>query len=118
MGYDRARECRRSTEVNGRGFRNTDMDHYTTARFKGMKEGKEDGRGLPEVKAGKLEEKCRRPEEVHCHLVQRPGKVFDKSGCWTEDGSQVRRPEYSDVGGSVKTTENDGKPHNVNNQSK
>ncbi|KAF8169820.1 hypothetical protein K438DRAFT_1730005 [Mycena galopus ATCC 62051] len=35
MGYDRARECRRSTEVNGRGFRNTDMDHYTTARFKG-----------------------------------------------------------------------------------
>ncbi|KAF8208405.1 hypothetical protein K438DRAFT_1754322 [Mycena galopus ATCC 62051] len=109
MGYDRARECRRSTEVNGRGFRNTDMDHYTTARFKGMKEGKGDGRGLPEVKAGKPEEKCRRPEKV---------RVIDKSGRRTEDGSQVRRPEYSDVGGSVKTTENDGKPNNVNNQSK
>ncbi|KAF8193529.1 hypothetical protein K438DRAFT_1934785 [Mycena galopus ATCC 62051] len=87
MGYDRAQECRRSTEVNGRGFRNTDIDHYTTARFKGMKEeGKGDSRGLPEVKA--------------------------------EDGSQVRRLEYSDVGGSVKTTEDDGKPNNVNNQSK
>ncbi|KAF8143389.1 hypothetical protein K438DRAFT_1945845 [Mycena galopus ATCC 62051] len=48
----------------------------------------------------------------------RLGKVFDKSGRRTEDGSQVRRPEYSDVGGSVKTTENDGKPNNVNNQSK
>ncbi|KAF8132111.1 hypothetical protein K438DRAFT_1948004 [Mycena galopus ATCC 62051] len=108
MGYDRARECRRSTEVNGRGFRNTDMDHYTTARFKGMKEeGKGDGRGLPGVKAGSRMYKSRRP-----------GKVFDKSGRWTEDGSQVRRPEYSDVGGSVKTTENDGKPNNVNNQSK
>ncbi|KAF8185078.1 hypothetical protein K438DRAFT_1766182 [Mycena galopus ATCC 62051] len=47
-----------------------------------------------------------------------PGKVFDKSGRRTEDGSQVRQPEYSDVGGSVKTTENDGKPNNVNNQSK
>ncbi|KAF8139141.1 hypothetical protein K438DRAFT_1946903 [Mycena galopus ATCC 62051] len=110
MGSDRARECRRSTEVNGRGFRNTDMDHYTTARFKGMKEGKEDGRGLPEVKAGKLEEKCRRPEKVRPDVR---GKVFDKSGRRTEDGSQVRRPEYSDVGGSVKTTENDGKPNNV-----
>ncbi|KAF8127333.1 hypothetical protein K438DRAFT_1949083 [Mycena galopus ATCC 62051] len=106
MGYDWARECQRSTEVNGRGFRNTDMDHYTTARFKGERTiwlarneggGKEDGRGLPEVKAG---------------------KVFDKSGRRTEDGSQVRRPEYSDVGGSVRTTENDGKPNNVNNQSK
>ncbi|KAF8209493.1 hypothetical protein K438DRAFT_1929891 [Mycena galopus ATCC 62051] len=65
MSYDRARKCRRLTEVNGRGFRNMDMDHYTTARFKGMKEeGKGDGRGLPEVKAGKLEEKCRRPGEV------------------------------------------------------
>ncbi|KAF8147425.1 hypothetical protein K438DRAFT_1780048 [Mycena galopus ATCC 62051] len=121
MGYDRARECRRSTEVNGRGFRNTDMDHYTTARFKGMKEeGKGDGRGLPEVKAGKPEEKCRRPEEVRSRMYKsgRPGKVFDKSGRRTEDGSQVRRPEGSDVGGSVKTTENDGKPNNVNNQSK
>ncbi|KAF8172774.1 hypothetical protein K438DRAFT_1940356 [Mycena galopus ATCC 62051] len=38
MRYDRAQECQRSTEVNGRGFQNTDMDHYTTARFKGMKE--------------------------------------------------------------------------------
>ncbi|KAF8139325.1 hypothetical protein K438DRAFT_1785797 [Mycena galopus ATCC 62051] len=126
MGYDRARECRRSTEVNGRGFRNTDMDHYTTARFKGMKEGKEDGRGLPEVKASKPEEKCRRPEEVRrCSVIRklcggsrmyksgRPGKVFDKSGRRTEEGSQVRRPEYSDVGGSVKTTEDDGKPNNV-----
>ncbi|KAF8168618.1 hypothetical protein K438DRAFT_1941516 [Mycena galopus ATCC 62051] len=54
MGYDRARKCRRSTEVNGRGFRNTDMDHYTTARFKGMKEeGKGVDRGLLEVKAGR-----------------------------------------------------------------
>ncbi|KAF8128509.1 hypothetical protein K438DRAFT_1888319, partial [Mycena galopus ATCC 62051] len=102
MGYDRARECRRSTEVNGRGFRNTDMDHYTTARFKGERTiwlarneggGKEDGRGCL-------------------------GKVFDKSGRRTEDGRQVCRPECSDVGGSVKTTENDGKPNNVNNQSK
>ncbi|KAF8125892.1 hypothetical protein K438DRAFT_1949685 [Mycena galopus ATCC 62051] len=107
MGYDRAQECRRSTEVNGRGFWNTDMDHYTTARFKGMKEGKRDGRGLPEVKAGS-----------RMYKSGRPGKVFDKSGRWTEDGSEVRRPEYSDVGGSVKTTENDGKPNNVNNQSK
>ncbi|KAF8182724.1 hypothetical protein K438DRAFT_1937670 [Mycena galopus ATCC 62051] len=40
-----------------RGFRNTDMDHYTTARFKGTKEeGKGDDRGLPEVKAGNPEE--------------------------------------------------------------
>ncbi|KAF8213234.1 hypothetical protein K438DRAFT_1750578 [Mycena galopus ATCC 62051] len=63
MGYDWARNCQRSMEVNGRGFRNTDMDHYTTARFKGMKEeGKGDGRGLPEVKASKPEEKCRRLE--------------------------------------------------------
>ncbi|KAF8217864.1 hypothetical protein K438DRAFT_1747122 [Mycena galopus ATCC 62051] len=115
MGYDRARECRRSTEVNGRGFRNTDMDHYTTARFKGMKEGKEDGRGLPEVKAGMPEEKCRRLEEVRLDVRD---KIFDKSGRRTEDGSQVRWPEYSDVEGSVKTTENDGKPNNVNNQSK
>ncbi|KAF8211904.1 hypothetical protein K438DRAFT_1751505 [Mycena galopus ATCC 62051] len=105
MGYDQARECRRSMEVNGRGFRNTDIDHYTTARFKGMKEeGKEDGRGLPGVNTGKPEEKCRRPEEVRPDVRD---KVFDKSGRRTEDGSQVRRPEYSDVGGSVKTTEDD-----------
>ncbi|KAF8206230.1 hypothetical protein K438DRAFT_1931485 [Mycena galopus ATCC 62051] len=101
MGYDWARECRRSTEVNGRGFQNTDMDHYTTARFKGMKEeGKGDGRGLPEVKAAS--------REVHgCISPDIRDKVFDKSGHWTEDGGRVRRPEYSDVGGSVKTTEND-----------
>ncbi|KAF8175922.1 hypothetical protein K438DRAFT_1939539 [Mycena galopus ATCC 62051] len=82
------------------------MDHYTTARFKGMKEGKGDGRGLPEVKAGS-----------RMYKSGRPGKVLDKSGRRTEDGSQVRRPEHSDVGGSVKTTENDGRPNNVNNQS-
>ncbi|KAF8157739.1 hypothetical protein K438DRAFT_1861088 [Mycena galopus ATCC 62051] len=48
MGYDRARECRRSTEVNRRGFRNTDMDHYTTARFKGERTiwlARNEGRG-------------------------------------------------------------------------
>ncbi|KAF8176377.1 hypothetical protein K438DRAFT_1939388 [Mycena galopus ATCC 62051] len=77
MGYDQGRECRRSTEVNGRGFWNTDMDHYTTARFKGMKEGKGDSRGLPEVKAGKPESnaegrtKSGKPE-VMC---RRPGDV-------------------------------------------
>ncbi|KAF8129672.1 hypothetical protein K438DRAFT_1789014 [Mycena galopus ATCC 62051] len=121
MGYDRARECRRSTEVNGRGFRNMDMDHYTTARFKGMKEGKEDGRGLPEVKAGRA--MSGNPEvmpksEMEPDNPDVRDKVIDKSGRRTEDGSRVRRPEYSDVGGSVKTMENDGKPNNVNNQSK
>ncbi|KAF8143800.1 hypothetical protein K438DRAFT_1783372 [Mycena galopus ATCC 62051] len=126
MDYDWAWECRKSTEVNGRGFRNTDMDHYTTARFKGMKEeGKGDGRGLPEVKAGKPEVKCRRPDkvrprwsptsrEVHgCMSLDVRDKVFDKSGRRTEDGTQVRQPEYLDVGGRVKTMENDGKPNNV-----
>ncbi|KAF8180333.1 hypothetical protein K438DRAFT_1842304 [Mycena galopus ATCC 62051] len=34
-------------------------------------------------------------------------KVFDKSSRRMEDGSQVRQPEYSDVGGSVKTMEDD-----------
>ncbi|KAF8131784.1 hypothetical protein K438DRAFT_1788131 [Mycena galopus ATCC 62051] len=86
----------------------------------GMKEGKGDGRGLLEVKASRPEDKCRRLEEVRSRMYKsgRPGKVFDKSGRRTEDGSQVRRPEYSDIGRSVKTTENDGKPNNVNNQSK
>ncbi|KAF8211909.1 hypothetical protein K438DRAFT_1751510 [Mycena galopus ATCC 62051] len=75
------------------------MDHYTTARFEGMKEERKgDSRGLREAKAGKPGEKCRRLGEV---------QVFNKSGHRTEDGSRVRRPEYSDVGGSVKTTEND-----------
>ncbi|KAF8214904.1 hypothetical protein K438DRAFT_2123417 [Mycena galopus ATCC 62051] len=49
---DKLQQEQESTEVNRRGFRNTDMDHYTTARFKGMKEeGKRDRRGLPDVKA-------------------------------------------------------------------
>ncbi|KAF8125547.1 hypothetical protein K438DRAFT_1949809 [Mycena galopus ATCC 62051] len=126
MGYDRARECRRSTEVNGRGFRNTDMDHYTTARFKGTKEeGKGDDRGLPGVKAAGgdmpkagrspvIRKLCRSPRwsptsrEVHgCISPDVWDKDFDKSGCRTEDGSQVCQQEYSDVGGSVKTTEDD-----------
>ena len=57
---------------------------------------------------------CRGPRwsptsrEVHgCISPDVRDKVFDKSGRRTEDRSRVCRPEYSDVRGSVKTTEND-----------
>ncbi|KAF8207315.1 hypothetical protein K438DRAFT_1755970 [Mycena galopus ATCC 62051] len=121
--YIRVKRERKEGEGIGSGWVMTGLGNAGGQR-KNEGGGKEDSRGLPEVKAGKPEEKCRRPERSplcggsRIYKSGRPGKVFDKSSCWTEDGSQVCRPEYSDVGGSVKTTENDGKPNNVNNQSK